>query len=163
MPRSRLMVALALVAVVACTQEMTSRDRTLELRLVEDRFDAWVTAQNNDWRDSLAALYYRGPELQVLWANGSRTEGWEATEQAMRDRRAQIQYMNIVVSEHHSEVLSPSVAMSVFHHSTDVVQVNMQRRPVQSGQGLLLWVKDPADDLWKIHTQHVSVSQPSSN
>lgn len=163
MPRSRLLVVLALVAVVACEQQFTSRERSLELRMVEQRFDAWVAAQNNDWQDSLQALYYQGPQVQVLWDDGRRSEGWEATLQAMDDRRASIQYLNVVVSQYHSEVLSRSVALSVFYHSTDVVQTNLQRRPVASGQGLLIWVKDRADDVWKIHTQHVSMGSPSSN
>jgi hypothetical protein len=163
MPRSRLMVVLALVAVVACQQQFTSRERALELRMVEQRFDAWVAAQNNDWRDSLEALYYQGPEVQVLWDDGGRTDGWEATQQMMTDRRAAVQYVNIVVSQYHSEVLSRSAALTVFQHSTDVVQTNLQRRPVEAGQGLLVWVKDPADEIWKIHTQAVSVSVPSRN
>ena len=163
MPRSRLMVVVALAAVVACQQQFTDRERALELRMVEERFDAWVAAQNNDWRDSLEALYYQGPEVQVLWDDGRRTEGWDETLAMMQERRASVQYVNIVASQFHSEIVSRSAALTVFQHSTDVVQTNLQRRPVAAGQGLLVWVKDPADGIWKIHTQSVTVNAPSRN
>jgi hypothetical protein len=34
------------------------------------------------------------------------------------------------------------------------------RRELWSGYGTLLWTKDPTDELWKIHLQHLSVTPP---
>jgi hypothetical protein len=118
---------------------------------------------NNARVDSLLLFYHDVPELRVLWANGKKSSGFEETEQALRDFFAGIQYMNMALSELEVQVLDRSVAEATFRHSTDIVGADNQRRPVSVGQGVLVLFRDASDDLWKIHTQILSVNQPSTN
>jgi len=163
MQRSRLLLVLACVAVVACTRDMTRRDVLLQQQRVEERVNSWVRTMNNARVDSLLLFYHDVPELRVLWANGKKSSGFEETEQALRDFFAGIQYMNMALSELEVQVLDRSVAEATFRHSTDIVGADNQRRPVSVGQGVLVLFRDASDDLWKIHTQILSVNQPSTN
>lgn len=163
MKRSNVVLVLVCAALVACAQEMTQREQVLARQVVRERTNAWVKAMNNAQLDSIATYYLQTDDVMVLWADGRRTQGWEATQQAIREFYGGINYMNFVVSELEVQVLSPEAALSAFRHSTDVVQRNGQRLPVQSGQGTILWVKDPQDNQWKIDLSHVAVANPSTN
>jgi len=163
MQRSRLLLVLACVAVVACTRDMTRRDVLLQQQRVEERVNSWVRTMNNARVDSLLLFYHDVPELRVLWANGKKSSGFEETEQALRDFYAGIQYMNMALSELEVQVLDRNVAEATFRHSTDIVGADNQRRPVSAGQGVLVLFRDASDNLWKIHTQILSVNQPSMN
>jgi hypothetical protein len=157
------MLVLTCAVLLACTQEVTRREILVEQQVVEDRLNSWVRLMNNAKLDSLMLFYDQVPELQVLWSDGQRTGGWEETEQGIRDFFGGLQWMNFVVSEIEVEVLSQRAATTTFRHSTDIIRRDGQRLPVSSGQGTQVWLKDQDDDLWKIHTSHVSVSQPSMN
>jgi ketosteroid isomerase-like protein len=163
MKRSNVVLVLLCAAMVACAQEMTQREEALVRQVVRDRATAWVKAMNNAQLDSIATFYLQTPDLMVLWPDGRRTEGWDSTRAAIRQFYGGINYMNFVVSEPVVQVLSPEAALSAFRHSTDIVQRNGQRLPVQAGQGTILWLKDPRDNLWKIDLSHVAVSSPSGN
>jgi len=163
MQRSSLLLVLACVAVVACTREMTRRDVLLEQQRVEERVTTWVRTMNNARVDSLLLFYHDAPELRVLWSDGKKSSGFEETEQALRDFYANIQYMNVALSELEVQVLSRNVAQATFRHSTDIVGADNQRRPVAVGQGVLVLFKDASDNAWKIHTQILSVNHPAAN
>lgn len=163
MKRSKLVLVLACVAVVACTQEMSQREMLLAEQAVDSRANAWVRAWNNADQDSIAAFYHQVPALKVMWPDGSRTDGWEATEQGIQDFFGGINYMNFGVTDLELEVLSPDAAVTTFRHSTDIVQRNGQRQPVQNGWGMILWMLDGQDNLWKIHTSYIGVRSPSRN
>jgi len=163
MRRSKLLLVVACVAVVACTQEMTSRAVLLEQERAQERVSAWVKTMNNARIDSLLLFYHQAPELRVLWADGGKSNGFEETEQALRDFYASIQYMNFAVSEVELQILGKKVAQATFRHSTDIVGIDNVRRPVSAGQGTLVLFRDPADNLWKIHTQQLSVNRASAN
>jgi len=163
MKPSRLALVVVCVAVVACTQEMTQREALLLHDAVEGRTTAWVRAWNNADRDSLAQFYDQSADLTVMWADGRRTDGWEATGQAIRDFYGGINYMNFVVTEPQIEVLGPTAALVTFRHSTDIVQRNAQRMPVRAGQGVVLWVRDRQDNVWRIRTSYIAISEPSRN
>jgi ketosteroid isomerase-like protein len=122
--------------------------------LVEARLNTWTRVINNKATDSLFALYHQGDSLRVMWPNGRRTIGWEATRQAWRDFYGQTDYMNFVVQSPTVEILSPTVAVATFRHSTDIVRGG-RRQPVRPGYGTVIWKKD-ADGNWKIYISQVA-------
>jgi ketosteroid isomerase-like protein len=163
MKRSNVVLVLACAALIACAQGMTQREEALARQVVRDQVSAWVRAMNNARKDSIATFYHQVPGLRVLWADGRRTDGWEAAEEKIRTFYAGINYMNFVATEVEVQVLSPQAALALFSHSIDIVQRNGQRLPVQSGQASLLWVKDQQDNRWKISMSHVATSAPAMN
>lgn len=163
MKPSRLALVVVCVAVVACTQEMTQREALLLHDAVEARTTAWVRAWNNADRDTLAQFYDQGPDVAVMWADGRRTEGWDETAQAISGFYGGINYMNFVVTEPVIQVLGPTAALVTFRHSTDIVQRNGQRLPVRSGQGVVLWVRDRQENVWRIRTSYIAMNAPSPN
>ena len=163
MKRSNLVLVLACVMLVACTQEMTQREALEARQAVEGRASAWVKAWNNADRDSLALFYHQVPELKVIWPDGRRTDGWEATDAAIAEFYGGINYMNFGVTKLEVQLLSPAAALTTFRHSTDIVQRNGQRLPVRSGNAAVLWMKDQRDNRWKISTSLIAVNQPSRN
>jgi len=163
MKRSNLVLVLACVTLIACTQEMTQREALLARQAVEGRANGWVQAWNNADRDSLAVFYHQVPDLKVVWPNGNRTDGWEATEAAIAEFYGGINFMNFGVTQLEVQLLSPTAAVTTFRHSTDIVQRNGQRLPVQNGQGMMLWMLDQDDNLWKISTSLIAANQPSRN
>ena len=163
MKRSNVVLVLLCAAMVACAQEMTQREETMVRQIVRDRAIAWVKAMNNAQLDSIATFYLQTPDLTVLWPDGRRTEGWDSTEASIREFYGGINYMNFVITELQLQILSPDAVMSAFRHSTDIVQRNGLRLPVQAGQGTILWVKDPQDNQWKIELSHIATISPSGN
>jgi len=159
MVRSKLMLAVACATLLACTSGMTQRERMLEQQAVEDRLATWVRVTNNAQVDSLVGLY--SPETRVLWSNGNRSEGIEQYGADIREFYGAINYMNFVLQDPTTQILAPGVAVSYFRHSTDIVAAGGLRQPVSAGHGSLVWVKDPSDNLWKIHIEHISISRPS--
>ena len=162
MRRSRLLVVVACVAVVACTPELTSREMLLEQQAVEARVNGWVRAMANAKLDSLLLLYDDTPTVHVVWPDGRMAQGYENVDGSLRDFYGSIQYMNFAMSQLQVEMLGRAAAQAVFRHSTDVVDRNNQRE-VFPGRGVLVLVKDPDDNLWKIHTQLLSVNRQSEN
>jgi hypothetical protein len=150
------------VAVVACTQDMTRREVLLEQQAVEARVNAWVRAMTNAKLDSLLLFYDATPTVHVVWPDGRIAKAFEGVEQSVNEFYGDIQYMNFAMSQLEVEVLSSRSAQAVFRHSTDVVDRNNQRA-VFPGRGVLVLVKDNTDNLWKIHTQLLSVNRQSEN
>jgi len=163
MKRSNLVLVLACVTLVACTQEMTQREALSARQAVEGRANAWVTAWNNADRDSLAVFYHQVPELKVIWPDGQRTDGWEATETAIAEFYGGINYMNFGVTQLEVQVLSPNAALTTFRHSTDIVQRNGQRLPVRNGHAAVLWMMDQQDNSWKISMSLIAVNTAARN
>jgi ketosteroid isomerase-like protein len=162
MQRSKLLLVLTCVAVVACSQGLTSREALIEGRTVEERITTWVRAMNNAKVDSVVLMYDASADVHAVWADGHIAEGFEAVEQRWGDFYAQTNYMNVAMSQLRVEVLAPGVAQAVFRHSTDIVDGGGQRA-VFPGRALVVLLKDPADNLWKIHTQLFSVNRQSEN
>jgi len=164
MPLTRLLLMVTCVVLLACTQsDLSRREALLDQQVVTERVTTWQRTMNNARIDSLLTFYHQEPNLKVLWADGRRTEGWEATEQAIRDLYGSIQYMNFVISELEVQVLARGIAQATFRHSTDVVGRDNRRLPVASGHGLLIWMKDRDERVWKIHTADLAVTQPATN
>ena len=162
MQRSKLLLVLTCVVVVACSQGMTSREVLIEGRAVEERITTWVRAMNNAKVDSVVLMYDQSADVHAVWADGHIAEGFEAVEQRWRDFYTATSYMNVATSQLKVEVLAPGVAQAVFRHSTDIVDANNQRA-VFPGRALVVLLKDSDDNLWKIHTQLFSVNRVSEN
>lgn len=160
MRRSRFCPMLGCLIVLACQPQLTMRERAVEVQAVEARFNTLVRLRNNAKVDSMLALYQAGPELRVMWADGTRAAGLEAVEKAMRDFYGNINYMNFVPQSPEFLVLNQDVALTTFRHSTDVVVAGGDRLPVASGQGVIVWVKDHEADMWKVQTELVAVNTP---
>jgi hypothetical protein len=159
-----LILVLACVLVLAaCERELTMRERAVEEEMVEERFNTWVRLVNNARVDSLLLLYHQVPTLETLWPDGRRTTGYEELKQNLREFYQGISYMNFVPQNPEFQVLTRDLAVATFRHSTDIVLANGDRQPVASGLGTLLWMKDSADNLWKIHVEQVAVSAPRVN
>ena len=163
MVRSKLMVALACATLIACTGGMTQRERLIEQDVLQNRLATWVRVTNNAQVDSLVALYMPGPDVRVVRPDGQRTQGWEQLDEKVKYFYRSINYMNFVMQDPRTVVLSTEVAISSFRHSTDIVAAGGVRRPVSAGHGTLVWLKDPQDNLWKISLQHISTNAPAMN
>ena len=157
MRRSYLLVLLASVTLVACWTEMSLRARSEAEQEVGARFDAWVRATNNMEMDSLAAMHDAVPELKVIWTDGQVAHGWEEEEALHREALTGVDRINFGVQNVEIEILAPRVALVVFRHSTDVILENGERGAPYAGHVSMVWVRDRADDQWKIHMEHHSV------
>jgi uncharacterized protein (TIGR02246 family) len=161
MRRSHLLLVLAGATLLACYAEMSLRARTEAEREVQARFDTWVRAMNNMDLDSLLVLHNPVPELTVIWPDGRVARGWEE-ESAQHEQSMQgVDRVNFGVQNVEIQVLSPAVALVTFRHSTDVILADGERGSPTAGSVTLVWTKDRADDLWKIHLEHHSVRPPS--
>jgi ketosteroid isomerase-like protein len=155
---STLSVAVAGVVLVGCaTPELTRQQRMVEEGFVNDRVTAWTTALNNKELDDLAALYDQSPDMTVLWLEGSKATGPDEYGQMIQDFYARARFMNFAAQGADVDVITATVAVVTLRHSVDVQWFDT-RRDVWAGHTTLVFVKDPTDGLWKIHTQHVSVN-----
>lgn len=155
MRNNRWMLIVAVTVVLACTQGLSRRERVVIEEAVEGQVDAWVKYMNNARRDSLFSMYYQVPTLVVLWPNGKKTTGWEETEAEWQSFYSTTSFMNFVPQSATIEVLSPTIALATFRHSTDI-QIQGQRQPTVAGSASVLWMRDRTDGAWKIHTSHIS-------
>jgi len=154
---STLSVAIVSVVLVGCARpELTRQERMVQEGFVSDRMTQWTTALNNKELDDLAALYDQSPDMTVLWIEGAKTVGFEAYEQMIQDFYGRARFMNFASQNPEVDVITSTVAIVSFRHSVDVQWFD-SRRDVWAGDGTLVWVKDPADNLWKIHVQHISI------
>ena len=161
MKRLHCILMVGCVCLLACQQELTMRERAVEEQRVEERFNAFVRSMNNARVDSVLSFYHESPSLRIMWADGTRAEGYEAAEQAWKDFYGGINYMNFVPQNPEFEVLDKDVALTTFRHSTDLVLAGGDRLPVSSGQGAIVWVKDHRADEWKVHAQLQTVNAPA--
>ena len=156
----------AAVAFVACSSDLTPQQRAVEEEAVGTRLQLWAKALNNRWVDSIAAVYEHTPTMTVAWPNGRVSKGWDDERQAEKDFFESISYMNLGVQNAVTVVVSPTVAVTTFRHSTDIV-TNGVRQPVTSGPAMIVWVKDLSEpkqqEQWKIHAaQWSDVAAPAA-
>ena len=159
MRRSMLSTAIVSVALLGCDPpDLTRQQRAVEEQFVQGRVNAWTTALNNKEPENLAGMYENSPDLTVMWLEGAKTVGFDEYEDMIADFFRRSVFMNFGAQSPHVEVLSSTVAVVTFRHSVDVQWVDT-RRDVWAGYGTLVFVKDSEDNLWKIHTQHISVNR----
>lgn len=162
MRRHNWVLALAIAAMLACTPELTQREIFIERERVQQRLEQFTRVMNNGWVDSVLAMYQEAPNVRVHWMDGTRSSGWEEVKSAWEAFYESTDYLNFVTQDVSVEILSPTIALCTFGHSTDIVRGG-KRLPVTSGPGTILWMKDEADGLWKIHLSQIGAAQPMQN
>lgn len=142
-------------ALVACTPQLSQQDRAVEEQAVQRQVQLWEQSLNSVKPDSMALVYEKSPAFSAAWPDGRRTSGWEEEEQAQRDFAMRTTALNFDVQQPVIEILSPSIAVTTFSHTTDVTD-SLSGRALYSGRGTIVWVKDRTEKVWKIHTLQVS-------
>ena len=159
MPKYKVFFAMALVAVMACqAPEMTTQQRIQLQESVSNRFDGWVTAMNSGNRDDILTYYHEHDQLLVFWPDGTTANGFEGQRLRLHNFLNATRYMNFVTSQTKTELLGARTALTTLSHSTDVIQQDSNRE-VTPGKGILVWILDPVDDVWKIHVQQLSANK----
>ncbi len=151
-------VAITSVVLLGCeVPELTRQQRAVDEEAVQNLVTAWATALNNRELEDLAPLYVNSPDLSVLWIEGNTARGFEEFHETMQDFYGRTRFLNFSVQSPQVDVLAKNVAVVTFGHSVDVVWFDT-RRDVWAGHGTLVLTKDPVDERWRIHRQHVSVN-----
>ncbi len=155
---SVLLVACGLI--VACSgRDLSVRGQFLAQSNVSVQLETWIRAINNQDRDSVAAVYHQVPELRILNIDGTVSRGWEEE----RDRQSQFfddfEIVNFVVDGIEIEVVNDALVLTIFRQTLDAERNTGQRDATVSGLGTIVWIKDTVDDVWKIHTLHMSARQ----
>jgi hypothetical protein len=150
-----LTLALA-AALVACgPQQLSRQELAVEEAALEQQVQLWERSVNSVKPDSMALAYEHSPAFSAAWPDGMRTRGWDEEEAAQREFTSRTSAYNFDVQDPVIEILAPNVAVTTFSHTTDVAD-SLSGRALYSGRGTIVWVKDPADKIWKIHTLQVS-------
>ena len=152
---SKLLPLVLAAALVACGPQLTRQEQAVEEQQIQGQVQLWERSLNSVKPDSMALVYEHSPNFSAAWPDGKRTRGWDQEEQAQRDFATRTTAFNFDVQEPVIEILSPSIALTTFSHTTDVTD-SLSGRALYSGRGTIVWVKDRADKVWKIHTLQVS-------
>jgi hypothetical protein len=156
MRRSILLPLALALALAACGPQQLSRQAmAVEEGLIKDRITLWERSMVSLKPDSMALVYERTPAFSAAWPDGKRTTNWDEEEQAQRDFARRTTAFNFNVQDPVIEILSPTIALTAFTHSTDVTD-SLSGRAAYSGRGTIVWVKDPTDKVWKIHRLQIS-------
>lgn len=160
---SRLLPALACVSLVGCAprDQLTPAERSVEGETLREMVRAWARGVNSGDLDSATRFYHKGPELVSVWSEGRRTRGWEAESTATVEFLGRTTALNFDVQEPDIQLVSRRVAVAVFRHAIDLTD-SLTGRQLYSGFGTLVWVKDPADNRWKIHVRQISRNPPAA-
>ncbi len=162
MRRYPLLLLPASIALLGCTAELSLRARAEAEQAIQTRFDSWVRATNNMDLDSLLELHNPVPELTVIWADGRVAHGWEEERQLHEESMRGVDRVNFGVQNVEIQILSRAIAVVTFRHSTDVILADGERGTPTAGFVTMVWVKDRADDEWKIQLEHHSVRPPQA-
>ncbi len=163
MRRAKLLVVVAAATLLACQPADLTRQELLQFQeQVDTRLAHWVEAKNNGQRDAVLAVYHEEDELLVMWPDGTVARGFEEQRRKLHDFFNAIRYMNFVPQQPRTEVINRRMAVTTFSHSTDLI-LQDSRREVRPGRGTIVWMRDPADDVWKIHIEHLSTNAPALN
>jgi hypothetical protein len=161
---SKLLPLALAVALVACApRHLTQQQRAVEEQVLQGRVQLWEQAMNTLKPDSMGMLYEQSPGFSEAWPDGQLTRGWDQQEQALKDFAARTKSFNFDVQDPVIDILTPAVAVVTFRHASDVAD-SVSARALYSGLGTMVWVKDPSDKVWKIHTLEMSrnpVAQPA--
>jgi len=152
MPRVLLLTAVLAVSLAGCERRLSLSERTRAEQVVRARLEAWVLTVNSREVDSLGAFYHRGPELTVAWSDGRRTRGWEEETARQREFLSGVSQITLAIRDVMVDVLAQDVALATYGLSLDLT--SPQGREVSAGPGTIVWVRDPADNVWRIRTLH---------
>lgn len=136
-------------AVLGCgPPPLSLADRAVIEQAVRARLEGWVKAINNRSPDGLASYYHHGPDLTVAWSDGRRTRGWEQERVVQGEFLAKLSQVNFTLGDPVIDVIDQQVAIASYGLSIDMISEG--QRTTSAGQGTIVWVKDRADDIWKI-------------
>ena len=99
-------------------------------------------------------MYTADESLTLVFTDGRRGFGAEGAT-VLRDFLADLNFINLVPQNPDFDLIDAGTAVVTFRFSVDA-SLGDTSRDAFAGQGTLVWVKDQTDDLWKIHTQHLS-------
>ena len=155
--RRSVLLPLALAAALAACgpRQLSQQEMAVEEGAIRSRISLWERSLNSLKPDSMELVYEHSSAFSAAWPDGKRTSGWEEEAQALRDFAARTTALNFDVQDPVIEILSPTVALTAFSHTADVTD-SLSGRALYSGRGTIVWVKDPADQVWKIHRVQVS-------
>jgi ketosteroid isomerase-like protein len=160
MRRSTFSVALASVVLFGAGCEppgLTLQQRSVAEQAVRNLIIDFTTAMNNEALEELEKLYVNSDDLSVLWIEGNTARGFEEFHEMTQDFYGRTRFLNFSVQSPQVDVLTENVAVVTFRHSVDVIWFDT-RRDLFAGHGTLVLTKDPVDERWRIHRQHVSVN-----
>jgi ketosteroid isomerase-like protein len=154
MLRKTLLVGIVCATTLGCAQKLTRQEKAVQEQVLQDRATEWMRVLNNQEQDQLATFYHQGIELTVAWFDGHRTRGWDeeslAVEQFFRD----VATLNLGLQDLVVDVLSPTIALSTFRYSADVI-LTTSDRDIFTGQATVVWIKDDAGE-WRIYAEQMS-------
>jgi len=148
-------LALALALVACAPQRLTQQQRAVEEQLIQGRVQLWGQAMNSLKPDSMGMVFEHSPDFSEAWPDGKMVRGWDQQEQALKDFAGRTKSFNFDVQQPVIDVLTPAVAVVTFRHASDVAD-SVSARALYSGLGTSVWVKDPSDKVWKLHTLQLS-------
>ena len=163
MRRSFLLVAFASIALTACTRELSLRGLSEAQQEVQGRFDAWVLAMNNMDLTIMVQMSNAVPELTVISADGQVAHGSEEAEALHQRSFEGVDRINFGVQNVEIQILTRRIALVTFRHSTDIILTNGERAAPNAGYVSMVWLKDRADNQWKVHMEHHSINPPGQN
>ncbi|HXV85737.1 MAG TPA: nuclear transport factor 2 family protein [Gemmatimonadales bacterium] len=154
---------LAAGALAACTSsdQLTQQQRAIEQQALQDRLRAWERAMNAKNADSLAGLYYQGPEVTVARPSGRRTRGWQEEQRAQTEFVGRTQTINLVIQSTTADAITATLGLTTFGYSADVTDTSGVRT-LYAGAGTGVWTKEPGDNTWKIWALHLSQNAPET-
>jgi ketosteroid isomerase-like protein len=149
-------LAICAVTLVGCQQStrLTPSQKNIQTNEVTDRFNEFIKHVNNNEIDDAMAMYDQSEGLTLVFTDGRRAFGADAAG-SLRDFMGTLNFINMVPQNPNVDVLDAKTAVVTFRFSVDAILNDTSRDPF-AGQATLVWIKDPTDDLWKIHTQHLS-------
>lgn len=161
MRRSKLLPGLACLGLLGCapSEQLTPAERAVEEQMLAGRVTAWEQAVNSRNFDSVTMFYHKDPGMVGLWSEGRRAQGWEAESTVTVEFLRRTTDLNFDIQDPSTQILSRSVALTTFRHAIDLTD-SVAGRQLYSGFGTLVWVKDPADGEWKIHSRQISRNPP---
>jgi ketosteroid isomerase-like protein len=142
---------------LACggTGTVAITDRAQIVEAVTGRLTLWSRAVNNRSLDTLALVYAHSRDLAITWPEGDQTRGWNDISKRLKAWADSLTQLNFVMRDPQVDVIDHEVAVATFRTSTDVVIGG--ERIKHSGPITQVWVRDPADNKWRISVEHRSV------
>ncbi|HEX9581671.1 MAG TPA: DUF4440 domain-containing protein [Gemmatimonadales bacterium] len=158
---STLICTTSVVALAACAQsdQLSMQQRAVEQQALQERLRTWERAMNSKSADTLAGLYYQGPEVTVARPSGRRTRGWQEEQQAQMEFVGRTESINLVIQGTTADAITATLGLTTFAYSADVTDTSGVRT-VYAGQGTGVWTKEPGDNTWKIWALQLSQNAP---
>ena len=151
---SRLIPVALVGTATACAPKLTPQQAAVEQQVIAGQLKLWERGMISLKPDSMALVYEHSPDFMGAWPDGKRTHGWQEEEQAQKAFADSTQTYNFDVQDANTQVLTTSIALTMFGHGTDVT--DKSGRALYQGSGTILWFKDPQTKTWLIHAIQVS-------